>query len=85
MNKIKEVRIDGERVFLKKSFGNYRVVFPYKIDGKVNLRNLIAGSSWFNLIKVLLFVGIVLGCVYEYSNALKIANQCLNQSQIFLP
>ena len=39
--KIKEIYIDGERIFISKSklFG-YKVVYPLKIDGKINWKHL---------------------------------------------
>ena len=42
---IKEIEIEGEKIFLKKSFLGYGVVHPIKIDGKINWKNLLAGGS----------------------------------------
>jgi len=75
--KIKEIEIDGERISLKKSGKNWRVVKPIKIDGKINWKNLLAGGSWWNLFGIALIVILIIGCINEYSIALKTANDCL--------
>ena len=76
--KIKEIEIDGERIFISKSklFG-YKIVYPLKIDGKINWKHLITGGSWRNLFFLLLMILIIYGCINEYSTALKLANECL--------
>ena len=85
MEGIKELEIEGERVFVKKSkiFG-WGFVKPYKIDGKINWKNLLIGGSWLNLIKVGIFLAILAGCIHEYSTAVKVANECLNNSVTFI-
>jgi len=76
-NKIEELILNGDRVFIKKSkYFGWKVVYPYNIDGKINWKHLIAGRSWLNLLIVALIVGIILGCIYEYSVALKSLNEC---------
>lgn len=82
MNKIKEIELDNERIFLKKGFLGWNVVYPYKIDGKIVWKNLIAGGNWWRLLIIGFIVLIILGSVWEYSNAVRVANQCLNQSSI---
>jgi len=77
MKNIKEMNIDGELVFMKKSQGIWRVVFPNKIDGEINWKNLIAGGNWWNLAKIGIIIIMILGCIYEYSRAVNIANECL--------
>lgn len=83
MEKILDTEIEGKRVFLKRTKKGFRIVYPYKIDDKINWKNVIAGGSWFNLIKVVIIVGLILGCVWEYSKAVNIANQCLNTNPFF--
>ena len=80
--RIKEINVDGELVFLSKK-GGWHVVHPAKIDGKINWKNLIAGGNWWNLLKIAVIVGIILICINEYSNAVKIANDCLQSSILF--
>lgn len=82
--KIQEIQINNERVFLKKGFFGWKVVKPIKIDDKINWKNLICGGSWFNLFVVFLIVIIILGCLYEYSIALKTANDCLLNNTIII-
>ena len=80
--KIKEIEIDGERISLKKSGKNWRVVKPRKIDGKINWKNLLTGGSWWNLLGIALIVILIIGCISEYSIALKTANDCLLKDRL---
>ena len=81
---IKEIEIEGERIFIKKSFLGYSVVHPIKIDGKINWKNLLAGGSWIKLGLVIGFVIIALGAMLEVVNLIKIANECLNLNPFIL-
>lgn len=85
MKEIKEIEIDGDRLFLSKSGNRYKVVYPIKIDGKINWKNLLSGGNWLNLLWIALGVGIILGCVFEYSNVLKVANECLKVNPSIIP
>ena len=78
MKNIKKITIENEEIYLKKSgiFG-WGIVYPYKINGKINWKNLLIGGSWIKLIIILFAVLIILGCINEYSTAVKIANECL--------
>jgi len=82
MKKIEEIEIGTEVVYLKKGFLGWNTVYPYKIDGKINWKNLISGGNWWNLLIIAFIVLVVLGCVYEYSIALKSLNECLSKNQI---
>lgn len=74
---ITEIELEGDRVFLKKlKLFKWNVVHPYRIDGKINWKNLIAGGNWWNLLFIALAVGIIIGCVFEYSTVLKALNEC---------
>jgi len=79
---IKEIEIEGERVFLKKSFLGYGVVHPIKIDNKINWKNLLAGGSWIKLILIIIFVLIMVGAIFEITEIIKTANECLNSNPI---
>ena len=82
--KAREIKIDGDRVFISKSnFFGYKVVYPFKIDGKIVWKNLIYGGSWKNLIFIIILVLIILGAISEYSTAVKLANECLSKQIIF--
>lgn len=85
MKKIERVEIDGQQIYLKKNFDGWKIVYPYKPEynnGKINWKHLIAGSSWFNLLKIGFIVLIILGCIYEYTHVLKVASDCLSQPNI---
>ena len=79
---IEEVVIKGEKVYLKKDRLGWHEVHPIKIDGKINWKNFITGGSWIKLGIVVFIILVVLGCVYEYSLAVKTANDCLNKSSM---
>jgi len=81
-DKTKEVNVDGERVFLKKDFLGWHIVNPVKIDGKIVLKNLIAGGSWIKLIAIIIFVLIMLGAIFEVQSLIQTANECINQTTI---
>lgn len=81
---IKEIRIDGEWVCLKKSklFG-WSVVHPAQDEkGNPIWKNILAGGSWLKLILVIMFVIISIGAMLEVSNIVQVANECLNNNQI---
>ena len=93
--KIEEVIVNEEKVYLKKDRLGWHEVHPIKKDitqpikiGKkinwenINWKNLISGGSWIKLGIVIFIVIIILGCVYEYSTAVKTANECLNYTKI---
>ncbi len=75
-----EVEEKGEKIFLRKSFFGWKVIFPIRIDGKIVWRNMIAGGSWWNLVWVALIVLIILGITYEYSIAVTSLNKCMEQT-----
>lgn len=79
MKKIEVVEIEGKKVYLRKSFLGYKVVYPIKVEGKTNWKHLIAGGSWWNLLKVGILVIVILIVVSEYSKAVQLANQCITQ------
>ena len=82
-NKIKEVEIEGNKIYLKKDFFGWRTVNPIKnSDGSINWKNLLFGGSWIKAISILFIVAIILLCLYDYSNAIKIGNECLNKSTV---
>jgi hypothetical protein len=73
----KEVEIENEKIFLKGSKGNWRIIHPIRIDGKIVWKNLIAGGSWWNLLVVGIVVVLILGAINEYTQNLKLAGACL--------
>jgi len=83
MKNIKEVVVDGNLIFLKKSKERYRVIYPIKIDGEINWKNLISGGNWWNLLIIFFIVFVILGCIWEYSVAKRVAEECLNKLSLF--
>ncbi len=83
---IHKQKINGKDVYLKKSRFGWKVVYPIKLDGKINYKHLIAGRSWWNILFIALFLMLLLGSIWEYTNALGVANECLareyNQTNI---
>jgi len=87
MKKIDKINIDGEDIYLRKTFLGWGVVNPIKINGKVNWKNLIAGGSWIKLGILVFIVLVIIFCLYDYANAIKVANECiyrLNQQAIMV-
>ncbi len=83
---VNKVKIDGETIYLKKSkrFG-WGIIHPLKNeDGSINLKNLLAGGSWLKLIILGIIIFLILNCVSEYSNTLRIANECLKLNQLVI-
>lgn len=89
INQIKELNFEGERVFFKKTFLGWKTIYPTNsllrrngfepLDRKTSLRNFFAGGSWWNLFLIGVLVLIILGATYEYSNTVKVANECLRR------
>jgi len=82
MKKYNKVEVEGEIVYLRKTFLGWGIIHPSKINNKINWKNLLIGGSW---IKFFILIGIILiifGCISEFSNAIKLANECLNQNVI---
>jgi len=58
-----------EKVYLKKSFGDWRVVYPMqKEDGKWDAFVLLTGGSWFVLAKLILVIALILFVTYSYKH-----------------
>jgi len=66
---MERIKLNNEEVVLKKDFSGWRVIYPIKNpDGSINWKNLLIGGSWFNLIKVILIVGIIVFIIYSYKH-----------------
>ena len=96
--KIEEVIVNGEKVYLKKDRLGWHEVHPIKKDitqpiriGKkinwknINWKNLISGGSWIKLGIVFFIILIICGCIYEYSTAVRIANECIDSTRLYIP
>ncbi len=82
MKQLEEIEIGNESVYFRKGLLGYHIVYPIRERGKINWKNLIAGGNWWKLVIIILLVLLILGCLWEYSNTLSIANECLKQNQI---
>jgi len=63
-NKIESTEINNEKIYLRKNFLGWKVVYPIKIDGKFNKKNLWLGSRGtiiFTIIFILLMSFIFYG------------------------
>lgn len=81
---IKRITVDNEEVALKKSFDGWRVVFPTKdADGTRNWKHTLIGGSYWNILKLLAILGIVLFMLWSYNRDIKecstIANACIEE------
>ena len=86
MKQLEEIEIGNEAVFFRKGFLGWHIVYPIKVNGKINWKNLIVGGSWIKLILLIVVVLLILGRVWEYSNAVNVANECLSKNpMIILP
>jgi len=67
---------DGKITYYRK-----RKVYPYlNLDGSINWFNALTGGSWIKVGIVIGLVALVLLILYDYSNAIKVGNECLNQT-----
>lgn len=93
MKKIKEIEIDGERIFLKKNeLLGWAIVYPSNyllkknglelLDRKTNLKNLLIGGSWIKFGIFLFILFMLLGAIFEYYNLFQIANECIKNSPL---
>jgi hypothetical protein len=58
-----------EKVYLKKSFGDWRVVHPIqKEDGSIDKFVLLTGGSWWILVKTIAIILIILAITFSYMN-----------------
>jgi len=80
---LKQTEIDGQTIYLKKGFFGWNVIYPSKIDGKIVWKNFIAGGNWWNLLFLAIAIGVILGCIYEYSIVLKSLNECMANSNLW--
>lgn len=62
MQQNNEVTVNGEKVFLRKDVFGWRTVYPVKIDGKINKKNLWLGSRKVIIVTIiwLLIMGAIL-------------------------
>jgi hypothetical protein len=64
---MEDQKID-ENVFVRKGKMGYRIIYPYKINGKISWFNLLLGGSWWNFWKTMFFVVMILLMVGSYKH-----------------
>jgi len=52
----------------KNFFGEPMIIYPWKIDNKINYKNLIIGGSWSGFFGWIIFIAIILFCANAYFN-----------------
>lgn len=94
---IEEVRIDGERIFLRRTIFfdlidlGWSVVNPSNkiliknglepISEKQSRLNSLIGGNWFKFMFTIILILLILGSIWEFHTILKIANECIQNSQ----
>ena len=74
---------NGKTLDVRKGILGYSVVYPYKnIDGSWNWFNVFTGGSYRKLALSIFLVIIILLFLFNYSEALRIANECISRESI---
>ena len=85
---IHKININGETIYLAQGKLGWKVVKPWKNeDGTFNWYNIFIGDWRITLFYIFLTL-MILGAMYEYTNNLRIATECLkalNDSVIMIP
>ncbi len=69
MEEIEKIR---EGLYIKKSLGEYTVVYPIRNEDKsINWRNLLIGGSWKSFIETLIIFFLILFSGYSYMHDTK--------------
>lgn len=80
MESIREIEIDKEKIFLKRSFDGWRVIYPYKnLDGSYNWFNILTGGSYFKLLIIIIIILIICFFLFEYWRNLNYCTGLLQQ------
>lgn len=67
--RIKEIKIDGEVIYLKKDLFGWRVVYPIFKNNKLNWRNLLIGNAR-SILLLVLFLFLFLFYIYSVKDIL---------------
>lgn len=69
-----------EKVYMKKSLGEWKVVYPIKNDDdSFNWFNLVTGGSWLKFFTILAIILLILAIAYEYSQNLSYCNKLIKE------
>lgn len=80
--KIDEAIVNGEKIYLRKNFFGWKVVYPYTKeynDGKFNWKKFIVGNSWIKLWITLGFCVLLVLAILEYAELGNMLNECNEQ------
>lgn len=84
MKKVEEIEINGERIYLRKNkYFGWKVIYPYKIDGKTNWFNLLTGGNWARFAITMGMVILLSLATYEYYSLWNVANECLKECSLY--
>lgn len=81
----KEVLIDGEKVYLRKDLLGWRIVHPWKVDGKISWVNMISGGNWYKTAITAFMVFIIIMAMLEFRDLYVAANNCINSVPLLMP
>ena len=66
---------ENEKIYLRKTFDQWQVVYPYTTENKLNWKNILYGGSWWKLIKWILILGIIILALWAYGRDTEICRQ----------
>lgn len=69
---------DGNVILRKNKFDRYRIVYPWKVGGKINWFNFLTGGSWARLITVIVVTTVLVGSVFLYKHDINSLVECCN-------
>ncbi len=77
---------ENEKVYLKKSLGSWKVVYPWKNeDGTMNWFNFLTGGSWWRLIGVIFVIALILGMTFAYAHDTRNCRELISDPCKFFP
>jgi hypothetical protein len=82
---MKEIEKIREGVYIQKSFGRYKVVYPINNDnGTPNWFNILTGGTWGKLLTTLFVIAIILGVTFSYMHDTKTCREMVsNPCKVF--
>lgn len=66
---IKWIELNEDKIALRKGYDGWRVVHPFKNqDGTKNIKNILVFGSWWNILKYLAILSMILLYFYVYAH-----------------
>jgi len=85
MKNVKEIEIEGERVYLKNGFTGWRTIFPLKNpDGSFNWFNFVTGGAWGKLIILTIIIAFILISAWAYNHDTTECRQVIHDYSLLL-